>query len=153
MSINHAVLTGKCADPGPKLTYNPASAKPECRLTLIVEEGKGEQTFSLYVPVFIYGPGAERAAEEVDAGDIIAVDGHLGWKSTPKKDGSKLGLCVSTFGVEILIKAEVPVEVTTDLKRAAEAEPTPDPPARPRKPRLPKHLQRPWTPTGLVSDN
>jgi hypothetical protein len=67
MSINHIVLMGKCADPGPKLTYNPASAKPECRLTLIVEDGKGEQTFSLYVPVFIYGPGAERAAEEVDA--------------------------------------------------------------------------------------
>jgi single-stranded DNA-binding protein len=77
MSINPVVLTGKCAEPGPKLTYNPASAKPECKLTLIVEDGKGEQTFSLYVPVFIYGPGAERAAEEVDAGDFIAVDGRL----------------------------------------------------------------------------
>jgi hypothetical protein len=63
MSVNHVVLTGKVADPGPKLTYSATSAKPECRLSLIVEEGKGEQTFSLYVPVFVYGAGAERPAE------------------------------------------------------------------------------------------
>jgi hypothetical protein len=93
------------------LTYHATSAKPECRLTLIVSEGKDEQTFSLYVPVFVYGTGAERAASEVDSGDILAVDGRLSWKSTPKKDGSKLGLCVSTFGVEILIKAPATVEM------------------------------------------
>lgn len=138
MSINHIVLTGKCADPGPKLTYNPASAKPECRLTLIVEDGKGEQTFSLYVPVFIYGPGAERAAEEIDAGDVITVDGRLSWKSVPKKDGSKLGLCVSTFGVEILVKAEVPAGVTADLEPALEREATPEPPVKVRRRSYPK---------------
>jgi single-stranded DNA-binding protein len=126
MSINHVVLTGKCADPGPKLTYNAASAKPECRLTLVVEEGKGEQVFSLYVPVFAYGAGAERTAEEVDAGDLIAVDGRLSWKSTLKKDGTKLGLCVSTFGVEVLVKAEVPVA-------AGEVDPELDPIDPPRK--------------------
>jgi hypothetical protein len=48
--------------------------------------------------VFIYASGAERAAEEVDAGDIIAIDGRLGWK---------LGLCVSCFSVEVLAKAAV----------------------------------------------
>ncbi len=45
-SINHVVLTGKVADPGPKLTYSATSAKPECRLTVVVEEGKGDQVFS-----------------------------------------------------------------------------------------------------------
>jgi hypothetical protein len=59
--------------------------------------------------VFVYGNSAEAAAEEIDAGDLIAVDGRLGWKSTLKKDGTKLGLCVTTFGVDVLVKAEVPV--------------------------------------------
>jgi single-stranded DNA-binding protein len=138
MSINHIVLVGKCGDPGPKLTYNSATAKPECRMTLIVEEGKSEQIFSLYVPVFIYGPGAERAAEEVDAGDVIAVDGRLSWKSVLKKDGTKLGLCVSTFGVEVLVKAEIPVEVTTDLEPGPEPEPTTEPPVKARRRSYPK---------------
>jgi single-stranded DNA-binding protein len=104
MAINHVVLTGTVADPGPKLTYSPA-AKPETRLTLVVSDGKGEQVFHLYVPIFVYGAGAERAASEVDAGDTVAVEGRLSWKSTPKKDGTKLGLCVSAFGVDVLVKA------------------------------------------------
>jgi single-stranded DNA-binding protein len=152
MSINHVVLTGKCAEPGPKLTYNATSAKPECRLTLIVEDGKGDGGFSLYVPVFVYGSGAEKASEEVDAGDVIAVDGRLSWKSTLKKDGSKLGLCVSTFGVEILVKAEVSVEQTADLEPLSESKSTTEAPVKVRRPRVPQLPQQPW-PHGLVSEN
>jgi hypothetical protein len=144
-SLNHVVLTGKCADPGPKLSYSATSAKPECKLTLIVEEGKGEQVFSLYVPVFVYGAGAEQTAEEVDAGDIIAVDGRLSWKSTLRKDGSKLGLCVTTFGMEILVKAEVPV-AALDIEPAPE--PTETPATKVRKPRYPK-----WKPAPAESAN
>ena len=104
MAINHVVLTGTVAEPGPKMTYS-AAAKPETKLTLIVSEGKGEQVFNLYIPVFVYGAGAERAAAEVDAGDTVAVEGRLSWKPALKKDGTKLGLCVSTFGVDVLVKA------------------------------------------------
>jgi hypothetical protein len=114
------------------LTYNQASAKPECRLTLIVEEGKGDQVFSLYVPVFVYGNGAEAAASDVDAHDLIAVDGRLSWKSALKKDGTKLGLCVSTFGVEVLVKAE---EVPVAMGEAEpESEPIETPPKARRRP-------------------
>ena len=60
---------------------------------------------------------------------------------------------MTCFGVEILVKAEVPVEVTADLEPAPEAGPTMEPPTKVRKPRLAKHLQRPWTPRGLVSEN
>jgi single-stranded DNA-binding protein len=132
MSVNHVVLTGKVADPGPQLTYSTTSAKPECRLTLAVEEEKGEQTFSLYVPVFVYGAGAERAAEEIDSGDLIAVDGRLGWKSTLKKDGTKLGLCVTALGVEILAKAEVPV-AAGDIETEPEPESAEPPPKARRR--------------------
>jgi single-stranded DNA-binding protein len=107
MSINHVVLTGTVADPGPKITYS-ATAKPETKLTLVISDGKGEQVFHLYIPVFVYGANAERVAEDVDAGDLIAVEGRLSWKSTLKKDGTKLGLCVTTFGVDILVKSKGP---------------------------------------------
>ncbi len=111
MAINSVVLTGMVAEPGPKMTYS-SSAKPETKFTLVVSEGKGEQTFHLYVPVFVYGAGAERVAEEVDAGDTVAVEGRLSWKSTLKKDGTKLGLCVSTFGVDVLVKAAAELSLT-----------------------------------------
>jgi hypothetical protein len=75
--MNHVVITGKVADPGPTLTDSATSAKPQCQLTRIVDKGKGEQGFSLYGPVFVYGAaGAEHTAAEVDAGDLLAVDGR-----------------------------------------------------------------------------
>jgi single-stranded DNA-binding protein len=137
MAINHVVLTGKCAEPGPKLTYN-ATSKPECRLTLMVEDGKGEQTFCLYIPTFVYGTGAERTAEEVDSGDIIAVDGRLRWKSTLKKDGTKLGLCVSCFGVEVLVKAAVSDETMAEAELIPEPEPPQEPSPKVRRRSYPK---------------
>ncbi len=104
MAINSVVLTGQVAEPGPKMAYS-SSAKPESKFTLVVSEGKGEQVFNLFVPIFVYGAGAERTASEVDTGDTVAVEGRLSWKSALKKDGTKLGLCVSTFGVDVLVKA------------------------------------------------
>jgi hypothetical protein len=74
------------------------------------------------------------------------LEGRLSWKSTLKKDGTKLGLCVSCFGVEVLVKAE-----GSDAPVAAAVipveEPTPEPARKPRKPRYPKHLQQSWEPS------
>jgi single-stranded DNA-binding protein len=131
LALNHVVLSGKVADPGIKLSYS-ITSKPEAKLTLIVSEGKGDQVFNLYIPVFVYGNGAEVAAAEVDPGDLIACDGRLGWKSTPKKDGTKLGLCVTTFGVEILVKAEVPV-APGDIETEPEPESAEPPPKARRR--------------------
>jgi single-stranded DNA-binding protein len=103
--VNHVSFVGRVTDAGPKLSYSEAG-KPECRLTLMVQElGKEGQAFRLFVPVFIYGPGAEVAAADVEGGDLIAIDRRLAFKSTLKKDGSKLGLVVTAWGVEILAKA------------------------------------------------
>lgn len=132
MSINSVVLTGQVAEPGPKMTYS-SSGKPETKLTLVISEGRGDQTFHLYIPVFVYGNGAERAAEDVDAGDTVAVEGRLSWKSTLKKDGQKLGLCVSTFSVDILVKAEGPDVSTADLALTSEPEQPEDPPVKARR--------------------
>ena len=111
MAINHVVLIGTVADPGPKLTYSDAG-RPECRLTLMASEPskRGKEDYRLFIPVFVYGTSAESVAESVDAGDMIAVQGKLSWSSKLKHDGTKLGLCVSTGrGADIISKAPTPV--------------------------------------------
>jgi single-stranded DNA-binding protein len=109
MAVNHVVLVGHLTDAGPKLGYSERGT-PECRLTLMLtEQGKAGQTFNVFVPVFIYGDQAEHAASTLDAGDLVSVDGRLSWKSALKKDGTKLGLCVTTFAVDIISKAPTPV--------------------------------------------
>jgi Single-strand binding protein family len=78
MAVNHVVLVGKLTDAGPKLTYSDAG-KPECRLTvMLTEASKTGQAFTVYVLVFVVGQGAEQAAEQLDAGDLVSVDGRLG---------------------------------------------------------------------------
>jgi single-stranded DNA-binding protein len=105
MAINHVLLLGTVADPGPKLAYS-EQGRPECRLTLkLTEPSKAGQEFSLYVPVYVYGTAAEQVAEQIDAGDLVSVDGRLGWKAALKKDGCKIGLVVSCFGVDVVLKA------------------------------------------------
>ncbi len=47
---------------------------------------------------------------QVETGDNVLVDGKLGWKSTLKKDGSKLGLVITSWTVEILSKGAAAVE-------------------------------------------
>jgi hypothetical protein len=92
MAINHVVLTGTCADLGPKLTYNAASAKPECQLTLVVEVdelGPGEQVYTTYLPVDITGCCAEQTAVDPSSrmcgGEIVAPGGA--GEAMPRKKG------------------------------------------------------------------
>jgi hypothetical protein len=77
-------------------------------------------------------------AAEVDVGDLIAVDGRLSWKSTLKKDGTKLGLCVSCLGVEVLVKAEVPDETMEEPELIPTPESAPEPPRKVRRRSYPK---------------
>jgi single-stranded DNA-binding protein len=120
MAVNHVVLIGTVADPGPKLTYSDAG-RPECRLTLMVSEPstRGKEDYRLFIPVFCYGTSAEPAAETLETGDLVAVDGKLSWSSKLKQDGSKLGLCVTTFSVEIITKAPAMAETAGSGKGEA----------------------------------
>jgi single-stranded DNA-binding protein len=104
MSINQVTLTGVVEEPGARLLQT-ASGKAETKFTLAVSDGKGDQMFTLHIPVFVYGANAERAAHELNSGDTVAIGGRVSWKSLLKKDGTKLGLCVSTFAVDVLVKS------------------------------------------------
>jgi single-stranded DNA-binding protein len=110
MSLNRVLLVGHVTDTRPKLTYS-ERGRPECRLTLMLTEaGKDGQAFTVYAPIYVLGNGAETVAEQVDAGDVVSIDGRLGWRSTLQKNGCKIGLVVTCFGVEIITKALVTMD-------------------------------------------
>ena len=115
MSLNRVLLVGQVTDAGPKLGYSERGS-PECRLTLkLSEESKAGQAFSVFIPVFVYGSGAESAAEQVDAGDLVSVDGKLSFRAELRKNGCKVGVVVACFGggLEVLQKAAIPAEIAT----------------------------------------
>jgi single-stranded DNA-binding protein len=117
MAINRVLLLGTVADPGPKLAYSERGS-PECRLVLkLTEPSKARQEFSVFIPVYVYGSGAESVAEPVDAGDLVSVDGRLGWKGALQKNGCKIGLVVSCFGVELITKAPALAETAGEANR------------------------------------
>ena len=84
MSLNSVALCGRVTDTGVKLTYLP-SGSPEMKCTLVVEEPSkdGQQTFRLFVPVMVYGAKAEALAETLEPGDLVTVQGKLGWRASP----------------------------------------------------------------------
>jgi single-stranded DNA-binding protein len=135
---NICVISGRISDYGPKLRLLP-SGKWELSLTLCCDEpGRDGQVYTLFVPVLVYGTQCEPLAESLEPHDLVLVTGKLSWTKKTTKDGEKSGLAVTTFNVEVLIKAEVPATVTADLEPMPEPEPAPEPPAKPRRRSYPK---------------
>jgi single-stranded DNA-binding protein len=115
MSLNSVSLSGRVTDAGVKLTYLP-SGHPEATWTLVVEEPSknGQQVFKLFVPVVVHGARAEALAETLEPGDLVTVQGKLGWrappatKMAPKPTGK---LVVLAWQVEQLAAATAPAPV------------------------------------------
>jgi single-stranded DNA-binding protein len=115
MSLNSVALCGRVTDAGVKLTYLP-SGHPEAKLTLVVEgpSKDGQQTFRLFVPVMVYGARAEALAETLEPGDLVTVQGKLGWRAPPatKANPKPMGkLVVLAWQVERLAPTMSPAQV------------------------------------------
>lgn len=70
-----------------------------------------EQVFKLFVPVVAYGARAESLAETLEPGDLVTVQGKLGWRAPPatKADLKPAGkLTVLPWQVEQLAAATAP---------------------------------------------
>lgn len=115
MSLNSVALCGRLTDSGAKLTYR-VSGHPEATWTLILEEPSkdGQQVFTLFVPVVVYGAKAEALAEILEPGDLVTVRGELGWrappatKANPKPTGK---LVVISWEIERLTPSLAPAPV------------------------------------------
>jgi hypothetical protein len=149
---NIVVISGRISDYGVKIRPLP-SGKWEVTFTLCCDEpGRDGQVYTTYVPIVVYGAQCETLAESLEPHDVVLVTGKLGWTKKTTKDGEKSGLAVSTFGVEVLVKTEV-LDETVDVEPIPAEEPTPAPVPKVKRRAVPKHLQRPWVPTGLASEN
>src|SRR6266545_3145316 len=103
LAINKVLLVGKVTDAGPKISWT-AQGTAQTSLTIQIEEpGRDGQVFKLFVPIVLDGKMAEQAAESVNAGDLVAIDGKLGWTSrVDKKSGEKIGkLTVVAWSVQV----------------------------------------------------
>jgi single-stranded DNA-binding protein len=125
---NVVVISGRISDYGPKLRPLP-SGKWELSFTLCCDEpGRDGQTYTTYVPVLIHGAACETLAETLEPRDIVLVTGKIAWTKKVSKGEEKSGLAVTTYGVEVLARAEVPDTDATEIESPAEPEPISVPP-------------------------
>jgi primosomal replication protein N len=107
MSLNRVFLSGTISHGGVSLPYSP-NAKPLASLTVVVEEPgypDRSQLFKLYVPVLVVGKEAEAAAQDLEPGDTVLIEGKLAFERGKTKELNRL--VVSTFSVERLLAAAV----------------------------------------------
>jgi hypothetical protein len=101
LSLNTVNLVGKITDSGVKLYYKERGC--ECHWTLMLEDvGKGGEVFKLFVPCVNYAK-AEELAASLEPGDLVSVQGKLGWArpQPTKKDPEPAGrLTVLAWQVE-----------------------------------------------------
>ena len=144
---NVCVISVRISDYGPKLRPLP-SGKWELSFTLCCDElGRDGQVYTTYVPVLVHGAACEPLAETLEPGDIVLVTGRLAWTKKVSKGEEKSGLAVTTYGVEVLVRAEVRGMDAAVLESPTELEPT-APPTKKGKPHY-----RKWKPEPAGSVN
>ena len=101
LTINKVILCGRVTEDGCRLTYT-TDGTPHVSFTLLLEEAsKQGYTYKLYILIDLFGDKAEQAAETINAGDLVLVDGKLQWKSWLDRKGEKQGrLAVLAWKVE-----------------------------------------------------
>lgn len=101
MSINSVVLIGRLGR-DPELTYF-QSGNAVCAFSLAVDRGldrDGTEQGPVWVPIKIWGKGANNAADLLKKGSKVAIAGKLEleeWKSKAGEDRSKLVVVAYRF--------------------------------------------------------
>src|SRR6266545_6198005 len=102
LPINKVLLVGKVTEAGPKISWT-GHGTAQTSFTLQIDEpGRDGKVFKLFVPVVVYNK-AEQVAETINAGDLLAIDGKIGWTSrVDKKTGERSGkLTVVAWSVQV----------------------------------------------------
>jgi single-stranded DNA-binding protein len=98
--VNSVLVVGRVGKNLPKVQYA-SNGNPTCTYTLEVDEpSKSGETFTLFLPVEIWGQ-AEIAAETLDPGDEVMLQGKLKYKSVvdAKTQVKVSKLMISSWGI------------------------------------------------------
>jgi single-stranded DNA-binding protein len=112
LNINRVLLAGRIGDYGVKISWLP-SGKPELTFSMILEKPAGEKVFKTFVAIQVYGARVEALAESLEPGDLVYVEGQLGYKASRQTETDAKAkrpapiLAVSTFDVTVLQRAQI----------------------------------------------
>lgn len=151
MHLNLCVMIGRVSAKGPQLRYA-ENGTPACSFVLEVDELTNGRTFTTFIPCEISGKYAEETAATVEAGDVLQISGRWKYKSTvDPKTGVKVSKpVVSSWGIQ---QREALAQSPQSEGEIVVPEPSQEvTPVKKGRPRYPKALRQPWTPTGLVSE-
>jgi Single-strand binding protein family len=91
-SINRMLLVGAVSKQGVELAFVGARAKASFQLVLS-EAGQDGREHLTFVPIECWGRHAERVSTQLEAGDVVALEGKLG----KRKRGESWELIVTAF--------------------------------------------------------
>jgi hypothetical protein len=103
--MNTVCLSGTIGECGVKLAYT-ETAKPQLTFTMVCEEpGRDGSGFKTFIPCLIVGGHSERLAEELEAGELMALEEKLAYQKGKTRGAGKL--VVAPFEVQRLAVALV----------------------------------------------
>ena len=100
MSVNQVVLLGNLAR---DVNLHEDGKTPFCNMTVVTNDGWGDNEITSFIPVKAFGKTAENCAKFLSKGSKVAVTGRIQTGSYEKKDGTKVYTTeVIAFRVEFL---------------------------------------------------
>ena len=162
MSVNMVVIDGEVQHLA--LRYDEQS-RPELRFTLqATDHATDGKPWTSYWPCTASGSAAERLAGEIaDGQHILVSSGKLCYRKRSTKLGEVSRLEILVWSADVLsgidhqetLGTTAPNSMSEDaaLNVGHSGEPEPVPGHKARRRATPRHLQREWHPSGLVSEN
>jgi len=146
--VNVVCISGTIGKAGPAMSYTKNMKAQTTFEPVVTNEDNPE--FYTKESVLIVGSAAEAALERLEAGDEVELTGKLQRGQVVCFRVHVRQSAMATAGVT---EHEHTPEYQSDAGNVASHGEAPEPVREPkvRKRPVPKHLQKPWVPTGLVS--
>lgn len=85
---NKVILTGRLTR-DPELKFTAGKGTAVCNFTIAVDTGYGDKKETAFVPIIVWGKGAEAVATYTTKGSKVLVQGRISTRNYEAKDGTK----------------------------------------------------------------
>lgn len=87
--MNKTILTGRLIK-DPELKFTPGKGAAVTTFTVAVDTGYGDKKETAFIPVVVWGKGAEAVANYTQKGSKVLVQGRISTRNYEAKDGHKV---------------------------------------------------------------